>query len=424
MNTSQTAQTSVQEIDLDIDSLFNGGVGEGNLITPAPGTLEGTKKPGIFSNAQMDMSFLNPDAKEEKSDEELGIPKDKDKDVPRGTVKEGENEESLKELLDLVDETFEEEQNTSGKKRTDKSALVDTMSKLIEEGLIIPFEDEKSMEDYSTKDWKELLEANFEEREKAIRQETPQQFFESLPEELQYAAKYVADGGQDLKGLFRALAHVEEYREMSPEDPNDQEFIVRSYLRVAGFGNDSEIDEEITTWKDLGKLEQQAKKFKPKLDAMQEQVVQEQLSRQETMREQQEEAAQTYVGNVYEALKTSELNGIRLDKKTQAYLYTGLVQPQYPSISGKPTNLLGHLLERYQYVEPNYPLIAEALWLLSDPDSYRSTLKRAGSNEKVEDTVRKLKTEQSNKIASSVSDYEEQGSQQRKIPRSTNIFKR
>ena len=67
-----------------------------------------------------------------------------------------------------------------------------------------------------------------------------------------HAAKYVADGGQDLKSLFRALAQVEEFREMRPEDPNDQEFIVRSYLRATGFGDDGEIDEEISTWKDLG----------------------------------------------------------------------------------------------------------------------------------------------------------------------------
>lgn len=258
-----------------------------------------------------------------------------------------------------------------------------------------------------------------------MRQETPKEFFESLPEELQYAAKYVADGGQDLKGLFQALAQVEEFREMNPEDSNDQEFIVRSYLRATGFGNDEEISEEISTWKDLGKLEQQARKFKPKLDAMQEHVVQQQLAQQEQMRSQQQQAAEAYIENVYETLKAAEINGLKLDRKTQATLYTGLVQPQYPSISGKPTNLLGHLLEKYQFVEPNYPLIAEALWLLADPDGYRSNLVKQGKNQAVETTVRQLKTEQSRKIASSQVEPEEtQKSNQRKIPRNTNIFKR
>ncbi len=416
MNTTDNAQTNVQQVDLDIESLFTGAPGAESVVTPS--TPPAQSKPNIFSNKTVDLSFLNPDAKEE--DEETNVDKsetDDKKSVPQVT------QDELKDILDDVDDAIKDEEKGSGRPRIDKSGLVDTMTKLIDEGLIIPFDDEKSMEEYSLKDWKELLQANFEEREKAVRQETPKQFFEALPEELQYAAKYVADGGQDLKGLFRVLAQVEEFREMSPEDPNDQEFIVRSYLRATGFGDDGEIDEEISTWKDLGKLEQQAKKFKPKLDAMQEQVVQQQLAQQEQLRQQQEEAANAYVNNVYEALRSAEVNGLKLDKKTQAQLYTGLVQPQYPSISGRPTNLLGHLLEKYQFVEPNYPLIAEALWLLSDPESYRNNLKRAGGNEKVEQTVRQLKTEQSNKIASSVAEETETRTQ-KKIVRPTNIFKR
>jgi hypothetical protein len=88
-------------------------------------------------------------------------------------------------------------------------------------------------------------------------------------------------------------------------------------------------------------------------------------------------------------------------------LYSGLVQPNYPSISGKPTNLLGHLLEKYQFVEPRHDLIAEALWLLADPDGYKSKIKDQGSKQAVEKTVRQLKTEQSRKITSSVNDDRE-----------------
>ena len=406
------AQTSVQQLDLDIDSLFSGAPDASSVVLPTTDSTTATnldeKKPGIFSKDQVDLSFL--DDKEEKDEEDS-----KDK-----------TDESLEQILKLDDQDADD-QKSGGRPKIDKSGLVETMSKLIDEGLIVPFDDEKPMEDYSIKDWKELLEANFQERERQVKQETPKEFFEALPEELQYAAKYVADGGQDLKGLFQALAQVEEVREMDPTDPNDQEYIVRSYLRATGFGNDEEITEEITTWKDLGKLDAQAKKFQPKLNAMQEQVIQEQLARQEQMRAQQQEAAEVYVENVYEALRNAEVNGLKLDRKTQAALYTGLVQPQYPSISGKPTNLLGHLLERYQFVEPNYPLIAEALWLLSDPDTYRQNLMKQGKNIAVENTVRQLKTEQSKKISSSVPDSDEDGRQQqsqRKIPRNTNIFKR
>ena len=131
---------------------------------------------------------------------------------------------------------------------------------------------------------------------------------------------------------------------------------------------------------------------------------------------------EAYMNNVYQTLTPGDLNGIKLDKKTQAQLYSGLVQPQYPSISGRPTNLLGHLLEKYQFVEPNYPLIAEALWLLSNPDDYRNSLMKQGKNQAIEQTVRQLKTEQSRKNVNTYQDDED--NRPRKIARPQNIFKR
>jgi len=84
---------------------------------------------------------------------------------------------------------------------------------------------------------------------------------------------------------------------------------------------------------------------------------------------------------------------------------------------------LGHLLEKYQFVEPRHDLIAEALWLLSDPDGYRTKIMDQGKNKVVEKTVRQLKTEQSNRIPSTVAE-ERENKPARKIARQKNIFKR
>jgi hypothetical protein len=156
---------------------------------------------------------------------------------------------------------------------------------------------------------------------------------------------------------------------------------------------------------------------------MQEDVVQQRLAQQEQMRQQQQQAAQQYMDNVYNTVSVAEINGLKMDKKVQGMLYNGLVQPNYPSISGRPTNMLGHLLEKYQYVEPNYPLIAEALWLLADPDGYRSKVKEQGKTEAVEKTVRQLKTEQA-KLQTSAPVVEKEETVQRRIPRGGNFFKR
>ena len=411
-------QTSVQQVDVDIDNWL-GAPGAESVVTPSIG--EATElKPNIFSTKKQDLSFLD---KEE----------DDDKEKTEDEVKE-EAKEVFKELdKEFLNEEEQEEKPKSsdrGRPRTDKSGLVEFLKKRIESNEMFAFDDydekKESLDDYLSrlgeKDLDELWKANIDNLKNEVASQTPQQFFESLPEELQYAAKYVADGGQDLKGLFQALAQTEEIRSLDPVDDNDQEMIIRSYLQATQFGSPDEIEEEIETWKDLGVLEKKAKQFKPKLDQMQEQVVQAKIQEQEYHKQQQEQAAQAYMQNVFEALKPAEINGLKLDKKTQAQLYSGLVQPQYPSINGRPTNLLGHLLERYQFVEPNYPLIAEALWLLSDPDSYRSELKKQGKNAAVEQTVRQLKTEQARKNSST--HYEEEEQRPRKISRPQNIFKR
>ena len=407
MSELPTNQTEVSQVDIDLDDIFGGTPGADSVMLPE--AEEKTNKKSIFSKSSVDMSFFD----EESSDTD-------DED--------SETKEDAKAIVDDItampeDEEEEEETSKVGRPKVEKSGLVEVFSKLIEEEMLIPFDDEKDMSEYTLKDWQELLQANFEEREKTVREQTPKEFFEALPEELQYAAEYVANGGTDLKGLFSALAASEEVRSLDPTDEMDQEEIVRAYLRATNFGDDNDISEEIETWKDLGKLEQQANKFKPKLDKMQQQILERQLQQQEQMKMQQQQAAEAYMDSVYKALEPAEINGVKLDKKTQSMLYAGLVQPNYPSISGKNTNLLGHLLEKYQFVEPRHDLIAEALWLLSDPDGYRTKIMDQGKNKIVEKTVRQLKTEQSNRIPSTIAE-ERENKPARKIARQKNIFKR
>ena len=412
-NNITDVNTSVEKLDLDIDSWL-GAPGADSVLTPTESDTE--KQPNIFDSLKTDISFLDSD---NKSDSESKV-----------------NEEEMQHINNMLDQDIkaedeEEEVITKGRPKAEKSALVGFLKKRIEANEMFAFDDyneeKQSLDDYlsslTEKDVDELWQANISNIRNEVASNTPAEFFESLPEELQYAAKYVADGGQDLKGLFKALSHVEQIRELDPSDEVDQENIVKSYLQATNFGDTDEIEEEITNWKDLGQLEKKAKQFKPKLDLMQEEIIQSRLAEQEMFQQQQEQAAQVYVQNVFETLRNGELNGVRLDRKVQSFLYNGLTNPQYPSLNGSPTNLLGHLLEKYQYVEPRYDLISEALWLLSNPDDYKANLIRQGKNQAVEQTVRQLKTEQSrNKASSSVNVNQQE--QPRKIQRNTNIFKR
>ncbi len=417
---TKTVETTKEKVEVNLDEIFNGAPGGDSITLP-----EEDKKPNVFSRKKnVDMSFVdNPP--EETSEEEV-----EKTETELETTSTKQSEPVTKEAIDeiLGDNVEEEEEKEAPKKRGRKAitGVSDVFKKLIDDDKILAFDDGKDLEDYSAKDWQELIQANLDERANAVRRETPKQFFESLPEELQIAARYVADGGQDLKGMFRALSTVEETRELNVKEEKDQSHIIREYLGATGYGTREEIEEEIEIWKDLGKLEQQAMKFKPKLDKMQEKVVAAKLQEQDMKRRQQEQASQNYMKNVYETLKGGAIGDTKIDKKTQSFLYNGLVNPAYPSISGTNTNLLGHLLEKYQFVEPNYNLITEALWLLADPNGFKETIMKKGSNKAVEETVRKLKTAQSSKSsAAAIQEEAPAKRKKRQIQRgANNIFKR
>ena len=424
---NKTVETKVTTEDIKIEDVFPMGPDADSV------TLPEDTKPNIMDpvNPKPDMTFTEPVENEEWMDkEDVVAPETITKKTDEGIKAEGS--EILSEIADDneedVDTVSEEKSETRGRKPI--NGVEDVFSKLIKDEKFFAFEDDKPISEYSSKDLQDLIEANLEERANQVRRETPKQFFEALPNELKVAAQYVADGGTDLKSLFKTLAAAEETFELDSSTERGQEHIIMQYLSTTGYGTQEEINEEIEIWKDLGKLEQQANKFKPKLDKMQEKVVAQKLQEQQLKQKQQEQASKQYMHNVYETLKEGKVNDLKVDKRTQSLLYNGLVQPAYPSVNGKNTNLLGHLLEKYQFQEPNYGLITEALWLLADPDGYKSKIMEKGAQKSVEKTVRKLKTEQASRSANSMGvqqtaeDSKNAKPARKKISRPNNFFKR
>jgi hypothetical protein len=419
MSTDNNQQTSVSSVNLDSIDDFLPMPGAESVVTADD---ESGAKPRFFAKkGPEDLTFLD---EESDGDNENG---------DDGKTPAASSQNTQAAIAELDDELADDDEATAakqkpGRKKIDKSGLVETFSKLFEEGVLVPFEDDKPLEEYSVKDWKELISANLEDREKALREQTPKEFFESLPQELQYAAEYVAKGGTDIKGLFRALAQTEEVRELDPATPEHQELIVRQYLQATGFGNgDAELmEDQVQEWLQSGNIAKKAQQFKPKLDAMQEEVIQARLHQQEQFRQEQQRKKEEYMENIFNTLKPAEVNGIKLDAKRQKFLWEELTTAKYQSMTGRPTNLLGKLLEDHQFSKnPRYDLIAETLWLLSDPDDYKENIRKQAKNEVTQDTVRKLKTEEARKIASNVREEEEDTPPARRIPRpAANIFKR
>ena len=416
-NNTNEEVTQVSQADVNLDELF-ALPGAENIMVPGAED-DDEKKPNMFSSTNVDTSFLDK--------LKPATPAAKAATPAAETQEDSEkNQEALEEFETLINQ--QEDPGVRGRKKIDKSGLVELASKMIEEGVLFPFDDDKSLDEYTAKDFRELFEANMKEKEQQLSHDIPQQIFQSMPGEMQYLMEYISKGGTDVKGMMQQLAQVNEVMELDPSDSSDQELIVRQYLSLKGDMTQDEIEDEIATFKDMDRLEQKANQFKPKLEAVREKEVAKKIAEQEQQKQKQQAIAGQFVDSVYGVLEKGELGGVKLDRKTQNMLYTGLVQPGYPSISGKPTNLLGHLLEKYQWVEPNHELIAEALWLLADPDGFKNKVKSQGTRVATEQTVRSLKTEEARRRSSAVVDRDEDpvtNKPKRTIQRSNkNMFQR
>ena len=397
--------TKVQTMDVNIDELL-GQPGADSIMTP---TEDEKPKKTVFSSTKPDTTFLDkpdPENSQQKTEEKREA--DKTTETPEAKI-EREAKEALETkaaadgiITDPLHPEYDADAdptNTGGdKNKGGRPTTVTTiLKKLIDKGTILPFDGDDKVEDYKEEDILELLEMNFQNQQEKLEAELPQQFFENLPQEMQQAYQYIANGGTDIKGMFRALAVSAEVQELDVKQESGQKEIIRAYLSATQFGTPEEIEDEIYSYEDRGDLEKKAKQFKPKLDTMQQEIVNRRIAEQEAAKKQRQQQSQQYMESVYSTLEKGQLNGLELDNRTQNMLYAGLVQSNYPSISGRQTNMLGHLLEKYQWVEPNHSLIAETLWLLADPDGYKQNIARNVKAEVDKNTFRTLKTEQAGK---------------------------
>ena len=160
--------TTVGQVDVNIDELF-GIPGAESVMLPSDGKEE-EKPKSMFSSENIDTTFL---------DNKPASPSEKQE----AAEKKAEVEETIAELDGLISQ--EEDAGNKGRPKVDKSGLYELAHKMIEDGELMAFDDEKPLEDYTTKDFRELFEANFNEREAKIRKDTPKEFFQKQAENWQ-----------------------------------------------------------------------------------------------------------------------------------------------------------------------------------------------------------------------------------------------
>ena len=183
---NNTMSSNVETLDIDLDTIFNAAPSGADMTLPSGKDTKATNN--IFSgiNKKADFSFADPDANDaddltdkDKTPTSTGdlLADDEEENIePKATKEDGKS--ILESLGD--DEDDEEKKETRGRKPI--SGISDVFSKMIKEDKLVPFDDEKSFDEYTAKDWEELIEANLEEKANQVRRETPKQFFASLPE--------------------------------------------------------------------------------------------------------------------------------------------------------------------------------------------------------------------------------------------------
>ena len=361
---STNVETKVEETDVNLDELL-GTPGSDSVMTPQE-TVE--EKPTVTSGDDTD-KFLDTLTEEE------------DKKV---------DEEEIDTMLKI--DKPRDEQPAPEVKATNMNGVV---KKLIEQGVLFGFEgEEKSIDDYTDEDYEELIKANIQYQTEQNVQNNQREMFESLPPEMQAAMDYISNGGKDIKGMLRALSETVEVHDLNVDNEDDQKQIIRNFYTMTNWGSVEDIEDEIRSLQDKGELKKKATQFKPKLDAHQQELINAKLENQKKASEMRQKQAENYVTSLRDTLSKNDLNGIPINDDIRMRIYDGLVKPNYPSVSGSKTNMLGYLLEKYQWVEPRHDLIAEVLWHLADPDGFKKTIKSQAEQKQLQTTMRQLKTEQ------------------------------
>ena len=289
-------------------------------------------------------------------------------------------------------------------KSTSKSDVVDYLLEKMEKDGFQPYsdydEEKETLKEYlerlPKKDLHSLVESNYKNREDNLKDTYKQEVYDALPGHLKTAVKALISRDVNPREVYAALGRVEQTTALDPTQEADQLAIAHNYLQTTQFGTIQEIEEQLTEWKEQGKLEQKAKQFKPKLDRLQEEQLNAYAAQAEKAQAEREEATKWYHGNIVDTLKVGDLgNGIKLNQKDKEALYNHMVINMRPSqLNGELQDTLMQKIEEYKYTKPDFKALARMTLFATDMDAYDAMMKKQGANEATGNIVKELKTNQ------------------------------
>ncbi len=356
----------------DLDKLMNEDEGE---VTPVNESESSStvKEDTMESDEPKDETFESHDVDDTTELEE----EDPMKDVILGI-----DEEDTRKTKQVLADTLEE--------ADDETTFRKKIKKLVEEGVISVYEDKEDIEEYTHDELVKLIKDNIEEVNKKAQEQAILSLLDTLPEEVQYVIEYALRDGKDFKKVFKLLAEYDETKDITSA-LDDEDVLMLYYKETKGM-DEEEIESLIESYKRKGVFNSKVSQARKELTEIRKSKIQEEIKKQEIEVEERRKGFEQFKNNLISSIEKSNLFKTDKTKKLKDEFVSSLLEIKYDSISGQKTNKFNHLLEKYLYVEPNYDLIAEVYWLMSNPQSYKEFI-RSDVKQKVikEEVIPKLK---------------------------------
>jgi len=295
----------------------------------------------------------------------------------------------------LLEKTKDESKTDSPENKNDDSSVIvddklkEVLNSLAEEGVISLYED---YEIKSASDLKSLIKDNIQDKLNEVNNNIFQETIQQLPPQFQSVINYGLSGGTDVQSLLQEWSNVERTFNADVSTEEGKEAIVREFLELSNYGTKEMIEEDIKTWKDLGKLDDKVNLYKPKLEQFYMEKVAAKEKEAEVFNQQKQSFFENYTNAVGQVLAKEDLNGIKLDNKTKQFIYEN-TYPRYVSrITNEPIDTLQAIVEELKFGENKNPeAYAEILYFATNREQYKEMLKQQIKNEVVLETEKKTR---------------------------------
>lgn len=259
---------------------------------------------------------------------------------------------------------------------------INTVNKLADEvfgGELIPFEGFNEEEEPNEETILELLKHNINvQKDVAV-----QQFYDELPETVQRLISFSLNSNsdeEDIVSYAKVLIEKSNISSLNVSDEYDQEQIVRAWYNNEDWKSE-EIEEKITDLKDAGLLEKEAKRIKPKLDQIAEQIAQRKEDEAAQIREMEIKYKKDYINRLQDLFSKDKIADVSFTNAEKQALLRNLISDdiEVPMPNNKKVKMpyLEALITYHRY-SPKADLenLALATLILTDRTAFDNKYKK------------------------------------------------